>query len=179
MFPRRRRNYFPKTGKYFHERRVNQKAMVKILARKLILCELPGLHYKYKNKRKKLWVKEMFEERQSKEEFHVLVKKLKLFDHGFFFKDIGTQHFDFSQRCLTVFLSSFNRLYTAILLVDNTPIKYLFSLWSWIFPNSKTKKEISVQGKEIIVFLVGALKQSHTFFCSRKISEVDSGIKSW
>ena len=57
----------------------------------------------------------MFEERQSKEEFHVLVKKLKLFDHEFFFKDIGAQHFDFSQRCLAVFLSSFNRLYSAII----------------------------------------------------------------
>ena len=153
--------------------------MVKILARKLILCELPRLHYKYKNKRKRLWVKEMFEERQSKGELYVLVKELKLFDHEFFFKHIATQHFNFSQRCLTVFVSSFNRSYLAILLVDNTPIKYLFSLWSWIFPNSKTKKEIPVQGKEIIVFLVGALKQSHTFFCSRKISEVDSGIKSW
>ena len=53
--------------------------MVKILARKQILCELPRLHYKYKNKRKRLWVKEMFEERQSKGELYVLVKELKLF----------------------------------------------------------------------------------------------------
>ena len=153
--------------------------MVKILARKLRLCELLRFHYKYKNKTKRLWVKEMFEERQSKGEFHVFVKELKLFDHEFFFKHIATQHFDFSQRCLTVFVSSFNRLCSAIVLVDNTPIKYLLSLWSWIFPNSKTKKEIPVQGKEIIVFLVGALRQSQKFFCSRKISEVDSGIKSW
>ena len=120
----------------------------------------------------------MLEERQSKGEFHVFVKELKLFDHEFFFKHIATQHFDFSQRCLTVFVSSFNRLCSAIVLVDNTPIKYLLSLWSWIFPNSKTKKEIPVQGKEIIVFLVGALRQSQKFFGSRKISEVDSGIKS-
>ena len=153
--------------------------MLKILARKLILCELPHLHYKYKNKRKRLWVKEMFEERKSKGEFHVLVKELKLFDHEFFFKHIATQHVDFSQRCLTVFVLSFNRLYSADLLVDNTLIKYLFSPWSWISPNSRTKKEIPVQGKEIIVFSVGALRQSQKFFCSRKISEVDSGIKSW
>ena len=72
----------------------------------------------------------MFEERQSKGEFHVLVKELKLFDHEFFFKDIATQHFDFSQRCLTVLVSSFNPLYSAILLVDNTHIKYPFSFWS-------------------------------------------------
>ena len=120
----------------------------------------------------------MFEERKSKGEFHVLVKELKLFDYKFFLKHIATKHADFSQRCLTVFVLSFNRLYSAVLLVDNTPIKYLFSLWSRIFPSSRTKKEIPAQGKEIIVFLVGALRQSQKFFCSRKISEVDSGIKS-
>ena len=104
--------------------------MVKILARKLIPCELLRLHYKYKNKRKRLCVKEMFEERQSKGEFRVFVKELKLFDREFFFNHIAMQHFDFSQRCLTVFVLSFHRLYSATLLVDNTPIKYLFSLWS-------------------------------------------------
>ena len=134
--------------------------MVKILERKLILRKLLRLHYKYKNKRKRLWVKEMFEERQSKGEFHVLVKELKLFDHEFFFKHIATQHVNFSQRCLTVFVFSFTRLYSAVLLFDNTLIKYLFSLWSWVFPNSSTKKEIPVQGKEITAFLVGALRQS-------------------
>ena len=72
----------------------------------------------------------MFEERQSKGEFHALVKELKLFDYEFFFKHIATQHVDFSQRCLAVFVSSFNRLYSTVLLVDNTPIKYHFSLWS-------------------------------------------------
>ena len=125
----------------------------------------------------------MFIERQLKGEFHVLGKELKLFDHEFFFKHIATEHFDFSQRYLTVFVLSFNRLYSVILLVDNTPVKYLFSLWSFlvgvgIFSNCKTEKETPVQGKEIIVFLVSALRQSQKFFCSRKISEVDSGIKS-
>ena len=64
--------------------------MVKVLARKLILCKLLHLYYKYKNKRKRLWVKETFEERQSKGESHVLVKEMKLFDHEFFFKHIAT-----------------------------------------------------------------------------------------
>ena len=72
----------------------------------------------------------MFEERQSKGELDVLVKELKLFDHEFFFEHIATQHFYFSQRCLIVFVSSFNRSYLAILLVVNAPIKYLFSLCS-------------------------------------------------
>ena len=153
--------------------------MVKILARKLKLCELLRFHYKYKNKTKRLWLKEIFIERQLKGEFHVLGKELKLFDHEFFFKHIATEHFDFSQRCLTVFVLSFNRLYSVILLVDNTPIKYLFSLWSWIFSNCKTEKETPVQRKEIIVFLVSALRQSQKIFCSRKISKVDYGIKSW
>ena len=72
----------------------------------------------------------MFEERQSKGESHVLVKELKLFDHEFFFRHIATQHFSFPQRCLTVFVSSFNRSYLAVLLIDNTSIKYPFSLWS-------------------------------------------------
>ena len=38
------------------------------------------------------------------------------------------------------------------------------------------KKEISVQGKEIIVFLVGALKQCQKFFCSGKICEVTPAL---
>ena len=33
---------------------------------------------------------EIFMERHSREEFHVLVKKLRLFDHEFFFKNIAT-----------------------------------------------------------------------------------------
>ena len=117
--------------------------MVKILARKLIFCKLLRLHYKYKSKGKRLWVKKIVEERQSKGEFHVLVKELKLFDHEFFFKHIATQHVDFSQRCLTVFVLSFNRLYSAVLLVDNTLIKYLFSLWSWVFSKLQNKKRNS------------------------------------
>ena len=40
------------------------------------------------------------------------------------------------------------------------------------------EKETPLQGKEIIVFLVSALRQSQQLFCSRKISEVDSGSKS-
>ena len=65
------------------------KAMAKISARKLILCESIRLHFKRKNnniKRKRFWVRQIFMERHSKGEFHVLVKELKLFDHEFFFK---------------------------------------------------------------------------------------------
>ena len=132
--------------------------MVKILARKLRLCELLRFHYKYKNKTKRLWPKEMFIERQLKGEFHVLSKELKVFDHEFLFKHIATEHFDFSQRCLTVFVLSFNRLYSVILLVDNTPIKYLFSLWSFllgvgIFSNCKTGKRNSSTRKRNYCFL--------------------------
>ena len=72
-----------------------------------------------------------------------------------------------------MFVLSFNRLYSVILLVDNTPIKYLFSLWSFllgvgIFSNCKTEKETPVQGKEIIVFLVSALRQSQKFSVAEK-----------
>ena len=37
-------------------------------------------------------------DRYSKGEFHVLLKRLKLFDHELFFKHIATRYFDFSQR---------------------------------------------------------------------------------
>ena len=58
-------------------------------------------------------------ERHSKGEFHVLVKELKLFDHEFFFKRIATGHFDFSQRCFTVFVLFNNLLHSAISLPDD------------------------------------------------------------
>ena len=61
---------------------------------------------------------EIFMERHSKEEFHVLVKKLRLFDHEFFFKNIATWHFDFSQRCFTVFVLFDNLLHSTISLPD-------------------------------------------------------------
>ena len=61
--------------------------MPKISTRKLILCELLSLNFKPKNtiKRKRSWVSNIFMERHSKGEFHILVKELKLFDHEFFF----------------------------------------------------------------------------------------------
>ena len=66
--------------------------MPKMSTRKLILCELVNLNFKRKNniRRKRLWEWKIFMERHSKEEFHVLVKKLRLFDHEFFFKNIAT-----------------------------------------------------------------------------------------
>ena len=53
---------------------MNQKATEKISAGKLILCELLRLHFKRKNsnKRKRFWVRQIFMERHSKGEFHVL-----------------------------------------------------------------------------------------------------------
>ena len=43
-------------------------------------------------------------ERHSKREFHVFVMEQKLLDHEIFFKHIATRHYDFSQRCFTVFV---------------------------------------------------------------------------
>ena len=96
--------------------------MPKIPARKLILCELPCLSFKRKNniKRKRLRVLYIFMERNSKGEFHALLKELKLFDHECFFKHIDTRHFDFSQRCFTVFVLFNNFLHSAVSLADNT-----------------------------------------------------------
>ena len=96
--------------------------MPKFSARKLILCELICLNFKPKNniKRKRLWVWQIFMERHSKGEFHVLVKELKLFDHEFFFKHTTTRYFDFSQRCFTVFVLFNNLLHSAISLTDCT-----------------------------------------------------------
>ena len=101
---------------------VNSKAMPKISARKLIPWELLRLNFKRKNNinRKRLWVWQIFMERHLKGEFHVLVKELKLFDHEFFFNHIATRHFDFSQRCFTVFVLFNTLLHSAISLADNT-----------------------------------------------------------
>ena len=83
---------------------MNQNAMPKISARKLINCKLLCLNFKRKNntKRKGLWMWQIFMERHSEGGFHVLVNELKLFDHEFFFKHIASRHFDFSQRRFTV-----------------------------------------------------------------------------
>ena len=97
--------------------------MAKISASKLVLCELLRLHFKRKNnniERKRFWARQIFIERHSKGEFHVLVKELKLFDHEFFFKHIASRHFDFSQRCWAVFALFFNWLHSATSLADNT-----------------------------------------------------------
>ena len=75
---------------------------------------------------------QIFMEKHSKGEFHVLVKELKLFDHKFFFKYIATRHFDFLQRCFAVFVLFFNRLYSAVFLADNN-IRKCFPLSSLIF----------------------------------------------
>ena len=86
--------------------------MAKISARKLIFCKLLSLRFKCKNnniKEKRFWLQQTFMERHSKGEFHVLVKELKVFAREFLFKYIATQHFEFSQGCLAVFVLLFNR----------------------------------------------------------------------
>ena len=62
---------------------------------------------------------QIFMERHPKGEFHVLIKKLNLFDEEFFFKHIATRHFEFSQQSLTVFVLFFNQLHSANSLADN------------------------------------------------------------
>ena len=74
----------------------------------------------------------------------------------------------FSQWCLTVFVLFFNWLHSATSLADNS-IEYFFQFEVNFFQLQKRKNN-PVQGKEIIVFLVGVLAQS----CG-KLSEVDSG----
>ena len=37
--------------------------------------------------RKKIWVRQIFQERETKAEFHMLVKDLKLFDKKYFFRN--------------------------------------------------------------------------------------------
>ena len=44
---------------------------------------------------KDFWVRQIFMERQSKGQFHVLFNEMKLFNHEFFFKHFVTRHFDF------------------------------------------------------------------------------------
>ena len=86
--------------------------MAKISARKLIFCKLLRLRFKCKNnniKEKRFWLSQTFMGRHSKGEFHVLVKELKVFAREFLFKYIATQHFEFSQGCLAVFVLLFNR----------------------------------------------------------------------
>ena len=63
--------------------------MAKILAKKRILCELFCSHFICKSNNingKILWVRQIFMERHLKEEFHVLIKELKLFGRELFFQ---------------------------------------------------------------------------------------------
>ena len=62
--------------------------MAKISAGNYFVCILNAKNNDIK--RKRFWVQQIFMERHSKGEFHVLVKKMKLFDHEFFFKHIAT-----------------------------------------------------------------------------------------
>ena len=96
--------------------------MPKISRRKPILFELLYLNLKRKNniKNKILWVWQVFMGRHSKENFHLLVKELKLFYYEFFFKQIATRNVDFSQRYFRVFVLLKKLLHSAISSADNT-----------------------------------------------------------
>ena len=128
------------------------------------LCELIRLHFKRENNniRKKIyWVRQIFMGRHSKIHFHVLVKELKLFylitsspsstflfDILFFHSDVWQYLFCFSIGCI-------QQLHWLIILSNN-----FFRFGVNFFFSSKTEKTFPVQGKEIIMFLAGALAQS-------------------
>ena len=115
-------------------------------------------------------MQQIFIDRHSKGEFHVLVEELKLFDHEFFFWHIGTRHFDFSQRCFAVFVLFNNLLDSACIQQFHWLIILLNNLFHFGvgFISTAKRKQLRAQGKEIIVFLVGTLTQSQNFPFPRK-----------
>ena len=131
--------------------------------------------FKWKNnvKSKRLWVQQIFMERYSKGEFHVLVKKLKLFDHEFFLKhilhDVLIFHSDASQSSFYLIICCIQTFHWLIIFSNN-----FFRFGVEFFSTPKWKKKIPVQGKEIIVFLVSALAQIKNFPVRWKVSEVNS-----
>jgi len=44
------------------------------------------LRSRFRIKRKKMWVRRLFQEREERSEYQILVKDLVLFDHEYFFK---------------------------------------------------------------------------------------------
>ena len=58
--------------------------------RKLIGFVLLRLRMRLRKKRvkykKNLWIQQIFQEREEKSEYHVLVRELELYDHEYFFK---------------------------------------------------------------------------------------------
>ena len=128
--------------------------MQNILGRKLISCELLlRLYFKLKNnniRTNRFWVQKSFMERKESSIFWYL----KLFDHEFLSSSstllvfIFIFYSDVSQCLFCFLLVAFSNS-----LADNTR--------EYFFPFSTSKwKKIPVQGKEIILFLEGALAQS-------------------
>ena len=101
-------------------------------------------------------------ERYSKGEFHVLVKKLKLFDHEFFLKhilhDVLIFHSDALQSSFYLITCCIQTFHWLIIFSNN-----FFRFGVEFFSTPKWKKKIPVQGKGIIVFLVSALAQIKNF----------------
>ena len=87
-------------------------------------------------------------DRYSKGEFHVLLKRLKLFDHELFFKHIATRYFDFSQRwCLfCLIICCIQQFHWLIILSnissDNSSLELSFVQ---LPKRKKKKKKIQVQ----------------------------------
>ena len=116
--------------------------------------------------------------RHSKGEFHVSVKELKLFDHKFFFRHIATRHFDFSQRCFTVFVLFQNLLHSAciqqfrwLMILSNN----LFHFSVELFSTPKRKKNSSTR-KRNYCFQQVRLRKVKSFPFRGKISEVNPGL---
>ena len=128
------------------------------------------LDFKHKNsiKRKRLWLWQIFMERHSKRKFHVLVKELKLFDHEFFFKHIAIRHFDFSQRCFTVFVLFNNLLHSAISFAGIMLSNNLLRFGVEFFSNVKREKHSSTRKRNSCVFSRCACAKLKTFLSTEK-----------
>ena len=78
--------------KFCQERLGKLKSYAKNFGKKFFQQDILYLNFKHKNNimTKTFWVLQIFMERHLKEEFHVLVKELKLLDLKFFFKQFHT-----------------------------------------------------------------------------------------
>ena len=98
---------------------------------------------------------QIFMDRYSEGEFHVLVKELKLFDHEFFLKHIATRHFDSSQQCFIVFVLFNNLLHSTISLADNI-VEYCRIIYSTLelnfFQFQNEKKNFQFKEKKLLCF---------------------------
>ena len=138
--------------------------MVKISTRKLTLWEL-RFHLNRKNNNiesKRFWVRQTSVEKHSKVEFHVFVKEQKLLNHKFMIL-VAKERAFYYQFNFSKFLLVLESIFYCWIPIFSS-ICYVF----WTFFSTKTEKKFSVQGKEIIALLAGALSQSWKFSISRK-----------